>query len=936
MPLKKKTKDILTEAVEKGWVEEVKSRLKWAWVLEWLKKKYKSGTPVAADSLVWAKWFKEGQVWIPWVNLTSWVKKPQTPDTSKIWNQWLWEAKTEEPIWLKEPPKETTPVDEIKPTGEAPTGEAPEDFITTPDELEPEFKAVFDTLSEQEKKQYEAIWENARKAWQDMVKAQMDYLKNWQKNKEFREAQKERELEMWKISWEITDISESQTLKNSADSVNNLKQNLSYLWNMWSPWVSAQRLDSVSNQIRDAEGVYNNILQTQKLYEEARQLWEQDDAATFEREMELLQNDLDDNVDKVIQDWLGKLDKAELDWILEDEEAIEDFRIKLLNSMDEQITWVTDANIQQRAFLLDRYDKIATEKKAYLANKNTINSEMSLAQWYYVDGNWDPIISASTWSRIEIPEEPPIAPAFDEKTWMFTTFYTDPETWAIKATTQKVYDDATFSESVISNYVNNYTQWKLWYDDVPDSVKNTEAFQSALAGVDISTAEAPEIQTVTIDWEEIDATWNPVTQQWEAVSVSWIWEELTWDLSMEDFTTNQELIEKYPLEASFKNNNPTWMTYGASPELEEMWSNALIKFGKWTARPSAEWGNYYQFASVQDWLDAYGVSLVMAGSDDIEERLKTWVWTTNEATNQAYADELMSMSWIPKWSKFSELSDNQLNTLMANQLQRESPNFYNEMLALWQPTEEPVPEWFDEASIPDFQNYYKTGKITASDQTRLKEEFGSIEEFKRQAKLYGDSNKTAQYRFASEVKELANMLRDEEWRYHRMTSWFVKYLPFGSNEADYQANLNSLKAKLSLQNLIDLKAWWATFGSLSNQELSFITNASTALKSNLSDERYKEELDKIVWKMDTILDKMELTPEQQAELDIATWETGTLQDEYKKYLPEEYKKYLPEETGAWETVKTKDPLDLWLEIETKDPLDLWLELENNDPLDLWL
>lgn len=217
---------------------------------------------------------------------------------------------------------------------------------------------------------------------------------------------------------------------------------------------------------------------------------------------------------------------------------------------------------------------------------------------------------------------------------------------------------------------------------------------------------------------DVYGSYNPNTKQFEPIRV-WGWSQVSqknqfnWDYSTLDFSKNPELLQQagVKLEASIKNNNPTWMTWGISPELKWMFDEAGIKYEIWTARPKDEWGNYIKFASVQDGLNAYNIALTQRW-DDVFERLKKWVWTSNDANNTKYANSLMSAAWITKWEKFSELSQGQLSALMDAQLQRESPTFYKALSnlqsqATQQDTIQPI-EWeysFEQQAIID--NYLK-------------------------------------------------------------------------------------------------------------------------------------------------------------------------------------------------------------------------------------
>ena len=63
--------------------------------------------------------------------------------------------------------------------------------------------------------------------------------------------------------------------------------------------------------------------------------------------------------------------------------------------------------------------------------------------------------------------------------------------------------------------------------------------------------------------------------------------------------------KNYPTEASLKNNNPAWITFNNTfaQRLEKAW----IKYAKWTDRPANEWGSYFSFPTVEEWLKAYNL-----------------------------------------------------------------------------------------------------------------------------------------------------------------------------------------------------------------------------------------------------------------------------------------------------------------------------------------
>lgn len=160
----------------------------------------------------------------------------------------------------------------------------------------------------------------------------------------------------------------------------------------------------------------------------------------------------------------------------------------------------------------------------------------------------------------------------------------------------------------------------------------------------------------------------PETDIIDLLNISWLW----------DLSENKKLINEYPREASFKNNNPTWITRNNNFEKGESWlakilKNNSINYKKWTERPTNEWSNYVKFKTIEDGLKAYKLSLKKAWKDDIYERLKSrkGTWDT-----EWYADKILKKSGINKWVKFSKLTEDKLNMLMNVHLKQESGWLY--------------------------------------------------------------------------------------------------------------------------------------------------------------------------------------------------------------------------------------------------------------------
>ncbi len=537
------------------------------------------------------------------------------------------------------------------------------------------------------------------------IERQIKYYQSSIADKEYYEQQQERQTKIDDVTWEIRDIQSSERLKQAKIQLDNLKNNTAYLWNMWQPAQSAKQLDAITNQLNYADETYDRLVRVEALAKEARTLGDVGRAKQFERQMDLMQQDLDEKVEQSLQEALDKIDKAEIDGLIYDEDSMEQFRNTLLADTDKSIAELSERNWRRRQVILDYYDNILKNEQTKQANK----SKFTVHPWgYYVDGNNDPVLWVDG-QRIEIPKKLPDEYQPFMRDGVFYNVLLDEKGWVIldengapQWNSTQMINEPTFAEQTISWYADLIRQGKMDLDDInkidPALLQNP-AIISALGQAPWEELEAPKVQKITIDGEEVSVSWNPETEQWERISV-WATIDDEWeiDYSAVDFSTNQEMIDKYVWEASFKNNNPTWMTMTdrsgkvvLSKNLQNLFKEAGINYEVWSQRPPNEWGNYVKFASVQDGLDAYTIALTQAWSNDVYSRLATWVGTTSTATNDQYARWLMEQAGIEKGTKFSELSEDQLGALMSAQLQKESPNYYNELANIPAPTQEVTP-----------------------------------------------------------------------------------------------------------------------------------------------------------------------------------------------------------------------------------------------------
>ena len=161
----------------------------------------------------------------------------------------------------------------------------------------------------------------------------------------------------------VAEIQSQETLARAAKQVADLKQNIGYIGMGGTPGKSSAKLDAISGQITLADKTFSNIVEVDRLARQNRQLGQQANAEKFTRQMTILQDDLNQKVNKTIQSSLNEFSSAELAGKLDTIPEIEAFQQKLYAQLDGDISSIADTNIEARKFLLERYDNLATQQK---------------------------------------------------------------------------------------------------------------------------------------------------------------------------------------------------------------------------------------------------------------------------------------------------------------------------------------------------------------------------------------------------------------------------------------------------------------------------------------------------------------------------------------------------------------------------------------------
>lgn len=135
---------------------------------------------------------------------------------------------------------------------------------------------------------------------------------------------------------------------------------------------------------------------------------------------------------------------------------------------------------------------------------------------------------------------------------------------------------------------------------------------------------------------------------------------------------------------------------------------------------------------------------------------------------------------------------------------------------------------------------FNDGKMTAADWSTVDKIYG-----KNRSKFISESGtfrkipKPFETEFKNEIGSLLSQLADK-WLAFRIWAdvpW-AGYL--NTDIADYKSTMETLKSKLTLDNLLNLKNRWATFGALSEWELKAISDSVARLDNNVSNEKYNQ------------------------------------------------------------------------------------------------
>lgn len=174
---------------------------------------------------------------------------------------------------------------------------------------------------------------------------------------------------------------------------------------------------------------------------------------------------------------------------------------------------------------------------------------------------------------------------------------------------------------------------------------------------------------------------------------------------------------------------------------------------------------------------------------------------------------------------------------------------------MWDVTPEATTD-FKNNSIPQYSNYLKTWKLwTNKDELAfIVKEFWSVENFKTQAENYNNSENWPRWKELEKINILKTkiewILSDENSEALHNSVWTSQFTiwltPQRRKKEAYLAEIQNFLDWKTLQQLIDVKADWATFGALSNEELKMLQNSASTL-NQLALRENEDDPNQITW-----------------------------------------------------------------------------------------
>lgn len=692
------------------------------------------------------------------------------------------------------------------------------------DDFSPQQQRLVDQMPEEEKKRLSNEW---AKGMQDNVKYKLD-----------REIQKQdaADIQAMKTALHNNDMSQfkiqtEQTLRNAEESYNNLKQNWQYLGNLGMPWTSATKIQAIGDCISEAKTQLkelNNLLDLQK---EAKEMWWDMEVLQYTQQIDNINRDLVWKLWSELNWLLSQYTVAELEWQLDTIDGITAFKRELLEELDNNLSWITSASLNQMQYINQYFQDIADKAYEYKQNSNTVNTEMSAVKGFYVDWNGNPILN-NMGQPIEIPPSAPMKPVFDKETWKLITFATD-ENWRIYAEVQQLWDTNTESP-----------QWTI-----------AQLLQNWYSVADIMTA---------VPWADADVITKVANAMWVQIE----WWMVKW-LGKSDGSD-----EWITLWSEWK-----WNQVKLWEQAIDTWYKSVLTWNPNVKLAPTVWNKVSQAIDMlkEEWIDL-----------QIWDSFRTYA-TQKAAYERDQALPPEKRQWVAApWKSFHELwqaidvARNQMNDPKVIEA------LYSVWLtrpAKWEPWHWSYGEWPDvfwyatkketKGYEPSLSRYYENWfKITKDDRASvLKEYWLTQEEFNKQMNNYFDQlEKTEAVESITALRDKAQQLLDWNKDHHGRHTWWMdkatykewwwKLWPWAwqTDASEGIAMYNWLKKNQTLDKFLQAKKDWWTFGAMSEWEWKILWESASELNWETNDAHFETQLQDLIDMYNEKLQKIWVNP----------------------------------------------------------------------------
>lgn len=467
-------------------------------------------------------------------------------------------------------------------------------------------KQQYDLLDGNWKLQALQSWETFLKQRQ-WIQWQAEKFQEYTRQKEYLNQQNALKGQMTNVQEQNNKIQSEQQLRSSQQAINNLEQNLNFVWSGWKPAVFKQAMEAMKFQMFDAQRLHSELVTMQENGQKLRDLGVEFDENQFNKQMQDMEYQMNDQVDKVVQQALQGFNSQMMLWQVDSPAKLNELTSKWLDSIDMDVTNVTNRQMWVITNMINQYKTLADEAKTRLAEDakqkseyqkwtNTVNEAISKVRGYYVDGNGQAIV----WTdgrTVQIPAKAPMEPVF--KDWYLITFSTDAN-GQIVAKPQKVMEQSDMDK------INLALKW--------EELRSKQLENAKLSWASTATTTVQTDPQSVVDFSQ-NKRGKQNLQCWELVNdylFKATWKDPSWANRLwNTFTSKVKAIESiwranWPVEwwvfafktgNKDKNGNDIWHT-GIVQSVNPDWSiNVLEANAEWSKNWSAPVTRVYKDVS---------------------------------------------------------------------------------------------------------------------------------------------------------------------------------------------------------------------------------------------------------------------------------------------------------------------------------------------------